>query len=109
MNLIHENLEPVEFKDYDHAKEDRALKDQESHNDDWDDKPQNAATKKTTKTELTPAAATAKIVIPDTTPDTPADDSGDDSSNPGAGSSTSGGTDGGGTEGGGTEGGGTEG
>ena len=109
MNLIHENLEPVEFKDYDHAKEDRALKDQESHDDDWDNKPQDAATKKTTKTELTPAAATAKIVVPDTTPETPADDSSESGSNSGSGSSTSGGTEGGGTEGGGTEGGGTEG
>ena len=108
MNLIHENLEPVEFKDYDHAKEDRALKDQESQEDDWDDEPQDAATKKTTKTELTPAAATNKVVIPDTTPEDTTDNSGESGSNSGSGSSTSGGTEGGGTEGGGTEGGGTE-
>ena len=60
MNIIHEELEPVEFKDYDHAKEDRALKDQESSDDDWwyddNEKTENAATKKTTKKE-DPASA----------------------------------------------------
>ena len=34
MNLIHEDLEAVEFKDYDRAKEKRALKDQERDDDD---------------------------------------------------------------------------
>ena len=59
MNIIHEDLEPVEFKDYDHAKEDRALKDQESRDDDWGggyERTENAATKKTTKKE-DPASA----------------------------------------------------
>ena len=36
MNYIHEDLEPVEFKDYDRAKEKRALKDQDyDDDDDW--------------------------------------------------------------------------
>ena len=70
MNQIHEDLEPVGFKDYDHAKEDRALKDQESHDDgDHSDKPQDAATKKTTKKEVVPAAATTQPVVPDTNPE----------------------------------------
>ena len=92
MNLIHEGLEPVDFKDYDHAKEERALKDQESHDDDWyDDKPENAATKKTeVKPETTPAASTAKIVKPDSTPQNTDDNSGDSSGNSGSGSSTGG-------------------
>ena len=105
MNLIHEDLEPVGFKDYDHAKEDRALKDQESHDDDGhDDKPQDAATKKTTKKETTPAAATNKVVVPDTTPEGTEDGSGEGGSNSGSGSSTGGGTEGGGS---GSEGGGS--
>ena len=61
MNIIHEDLEPVAFKDYDHAKEDRALKDQESRDDDWGggyEQTENAATKKTTKTEDPNAAKT---------------------------------------------------
>ena len=50
MNLIHEELEPVEFKDYDREKEKRALKDQEWSDDDDDDydyheEPTVAATK----------------------------------------------------------------
>ena len=66
MNMIHEELEPVPFKDYDHAKEDRALKDQESHDDDdWhEDKPQNAATKKTEKKTEKPAAASKSASSP---------------------------------------------
>ena len=50
MNLIHEELDPVEFKDYDREKEKRALKDQEWSDDDDDDydyheEPTVAATK----------------------------------------------------------------
>ena len=109
MNLIHEDLEPVEFKDYDHAKEDRALRDQESHDDDWeDDKPQNAATKKTeVKPETTPAASTTKVVKPETTPQNTTDNSSGNEDNSGTGISTGGGTEEGGTEGGGTESGGS--
>ena len=59
MNLIHEGLEPVEFKDYDHAKEDRALEDQESHDDDDNEnKNEDAATKKTVVIPQAPTAAT---------------------------------------------------
>ena len=107
MNQIHEDLEPVGFKDYDHAKEDRALKDQESHDDgDHSDKPQDAATKKTTKKEVVPAAATTQPVVPDTNPEGTEDGSGEGGSNSGSGSSTGGGSEGGGS-GGGTEGGGS--
>ena len=103
MNQIHEDLEPVGFKDYDHAKEDRALKDQESHDDDdHSDKPQDAATKKTTKKEVVPAAATTQPVVPDTNPEGTEDGSGEGGSNSGSGSSTGGGSEGGGTEGGGS-------
>ena len=107
MNQIHEDLEPVGFKDYDHAKEDRALKDQESHDDgDHSDKPQDAATKKTTKKEVVPAAATTQPVVPDTNPEGTEDGSGEGGSNSGSGSITGGGSEGGGS-GGGTEGGGS--
>ena len=92
MNLIHEGLEPVDFKDYDHAKEDRALKDQESHDDDWyDDRPENAATKKTEiKKETTPAATTTKTSNPEPAPQNTNDNSGNTDGNSGSGSSTGG-------------------
>ena len=92
MNLIHEGLEPVDFKDYDHAKEDRALKDQESHDDDWyDDRPENAATKKTEiKKETTPAATTTKTSNPEPATQNNNDNSGNTGGNTGSGSSTGG-------------------
>ena len=100
MNQIHEDLEPVEFKDYDHAKEDRALKDQESHDDDDNEE---AATKKTTTKKAT-TAVTAKKATTTDTQQTTADES--DQGNSGS-SSTGASSGGSGIEGGGTEGGGT--
>ena len=101
MNIIHEDLEPVEFKDYDHAKEDRALKDQESSEDDWDDheKTENAATKKTTKKEDPAAAKTTPVkpqqqqTEPQTDPTTPEENAGTGTS-----TGTGGGDSGGSTE-----------
>ena len=95
MNIIHEDLEPVEFKDYDHAKEDRALKDQESSEDDWYDHEQteNAATKKTTKKEDPAAAETTPVkppqqqTEPQTDPTTPEENAGTGTST-GSGGST---------------------
>ena len=90
MNIIHEDLEPVEFKDYDHAKEDRALKDQESsEDDDYHERTENAATKKTTKKEDPAAAKTVpgtkpqQQTVPETETVTPEE-------TPGTGTSTGG-------------------
>ena len=98
MNIIHEDLEPVEFKDYDHAKEDRALKDQESSDDDGGhEHTENAATKKTTKKE-DPAKAKTTTVKPQQQTETQTDSTTPEE-NAGTGTSTgSGGDSGGSTE-----------
>ena len=98
MNIIHEDLEPVEFKDYDHAKEDRALKDQESRDDDWGggyERTENAATKKTTVKEdpaagktTAPGKKTDQVTPSDTQGNTPEEDTGTGSSTGGGGTDT---------------------
>ena len=90
MNVIHEDLEPVEFKDYDHAKEDRALKDQEYSDDDWDggEKTENAATKKTVKKENATTAKTSTIKKTDTEEETNTSSGGGSNSGTGSGSSS---------------------
>ena len=111
MNLIHEELEPVEFKDYDHAKEDRALKDQEYEDDDWDhyDRPEKASTANTVKQEEGKKNDTPKIVNRDEQKDTQKEESsGGDNNNTetgNGGGEESGGENGGGEAGGETGGG----
>ena len=97
MNAIHEGLDPVEFKDYDHAKERRALKDQDyDDDDDWgyhdssnDDKKKEEQTKP--EPEVNPV------------PETPVDEGGNEQGSGGDETWDGGNTDGGGDTGGGGE------
>ena len=83
MNLIHEELEPVEFKDYDRAKEKRALKDQDYHDDydDDDDQPKKKATTadtaKTADKEKDKKPVEPKPSKPENEDPTPSDDGGE--------------------------------
>ena len=62
MNLIHEELEPVAFKDYDRAKEERALRDQEWDDDDWDHHEPSKTPTPTLTPSLTPTPTQAPVV-----------------------------------------------
>ena len=101
MNLIHEELEPVEFKDYDRAKEKRALKDQDYHDDydDDDDQPKKKATTadtaKTADKEKDKKPVEPKPSKPENEDPTPSDDGGE---TPGGGDNPGGDNPGGGEE-----------
>ena len=90
MNLIHEELEPVEFKDYDRAKEKRALKDQDYHDDydDDDDQPKKKATTadtaKTADKEKDKKPVEPKPSKPENEDPTPSDDGGETATTPAA-------------------------